>query len=52
MNIPDPVVSMKLKINEGKESKNLMKGLIRFQREDPTFKYLFNVNNNTRSKPT
>ena len=41
MHVPDPVIDMKIEINDRKVATNLSKGLNRFMKEDPTFRVRF-----------
>ncbi|XP_076751243.1 mitochondrial translation elongation factor G 1 [Xylocopa sonorina] len=43
--VPEPVVSMSIKLNNTKDRDNFSKGIARFTKEDPTLKYTYDADN-------
>ncbi|CAL7946611.1 unnamed protein product [Xylocopa violacea] len=43
--VPEPVVSMSIKLNNSKNRDSFSKGIARFTKEDPTLRYIYDVEN-------
>ncbi|KAK1136205.1 Elongation factor G-1, mitochondrial [Melipona bicolor] len=45
IHVPDPVISMSIKLKNTKDRENFAKGISRFTKEDPTLKHYYDVDN-------